>query len=95
MTMSFLILLIKWFMIFSEKYKICSSCNETAPIIQCICKVCISELVKKKTVLIESFVGEKIDPLIILKKYLCQILLKLQLENQISKILVALKQYLK
>ena len=49
-------------MIFSEKYKICSSFNETAPIIQCICKVCINELVKKKPVLIESCMGEKIDP---------------------------------
>ena len=34
----------------------------SAPISQRICKVCKNELVKKKPVLIESFVGEKIDP---------------------------------
>ena len=33
----------------------------SAPITQRICKVCKNELVKKKPVLIESFVGEKID----------------------------------
>ena len=34
--------------VFSEKYKICSGCSESAPITQCICKVCKNELVKKK-----------------------------------------------
>ena len=41
--------------VFSEKYKICSSCNESAPITQRICKVCKNKLVKKKPVLIFHF----------------------------------------
>ena len=41
--------------VFSEKYKICSSYNESAPITQRICKVCKNKLVKKKPVLIFHF----------------------------------------
>ena len=81
--------------VFSEKYKICSSCNESAPITQHVCKVCKNELDQKKPVLIKSFAGKNIDPYNHFKVVPCQILLKLQLENLISKLLIALKQFLK